>query len=103
MPVAVVGSEEIYPKLGDVPAVARLIGAPFFPSHADVPAGSARSASVPLPSKWRIEFCEPIETASYGPEAADDRALVLELSEQVREEIQQALYANLVKRGSAFM
>ena len=31
VPVAVVGSEEIYPKLADVPALARLIGAPFFP------------------------------------------------------------------------
>ena len=31
VPVAVVGSEEIYPKLGDVPPLARLIGAPFFP------------------------------------------------------------------------
>jgi hypothetical protein len=32
-----------------------------------------------------------------------DRALVLELSERVRAEIQQALYANLVRRGSAFI
>ena len=58
---------------------------------------------MPLPSKWRIEFCDPIETASYGPEGADDRALVLELSERVREQIQQALYANLVNRGPAFI
>ena len=58
---------------------------------------------VPLPSKWRIEFCEPIETASYGPDAAADRALVLELSERVRSTVQQALYENLVKRGNAFV
>ena len=31
VPVAVVGSEEIYPKLGDSAALARLAGAPFFP------------------------------------------------------------------------
>ena len=58
---------------------------------------------MPLPSKWRIEFCEPIETASYGPEAADDRALVFELSERVRDTIQEKVYENLVKRGSAFV
>ena len=58
---------------------------------------------MPLPSKWRIEFCDPIETASYGPEAADDRALVLELSERVRSTVQQTLYANLVQRGNAFV
>jgi 1-acyl-sn-glycerol-3-phosphate acyltransferase len=102
VPVAVVGSEEIYPKLADLPAVARLIGAPYFPVTPTFPLLGPLGI-VPLPSKWRIEFLEPIETASYGPEAAEDRALVLELSERVREEIQQALYANLVRRGPAFI
>ena len=102
VPVAVVGSEEIYPKLADLPAVARLIGAPYFPVTPTFPLLGPLGI-VPLPSKWRIEFLEPIETSSYGPEAAEDRALVLELSERVRGEIQQALYANLVRRGPAFI
>ena len=84
VPVAVVGSEEIYPKLADLPAVARLIGAPYFPVTPTFPLLGPLGV-VPLPSKWRIEFLEPIETASYGPEAAEDRALVLELSERVRD------------------
>jgi 1-acyl-sn-glycerol-3-phosphate acyltransferase len=102
VPVAVVGSEEIYPKLGEIPALARLIGAPFFPVTPTFPWLGPLGA-VPLPSKWRIEFCDPIETAGYPPGAVDDRALVFELSERVRETIQQAVYANLVKRGSAFV
>ncbi|MEA2400838.1 MAG: hypothetical protein QOK00_1241 [Thermoleophilaceae bacterium] len=102
VPVAVVGSEEIYPKLGDVPALARLIGAPFFPVTPTFPWLGPLGA-VPLPSRWRIEFCEPIQTAHYGPEAASDRGLVLELTEQVRDTVQQALYANLVRRGPAFV
>jgi 1-acyl-sn-glycerol-3-phosphate acyltransferase len=102
VPVAVVGSEEIYPKLGDVPPLARLVGAPFFPVTPTFPWLGPLGA-IPLPSKWRIEFCEPIETGSYGPEAAADRAVVLELSERVRETVQQALYANLVRRGPAFV
>jgi len=101
VPVAVVGSEEIYPKLADLPALARLIGAPFFPVTPTFPWLGPLGA-IPLPSKWRIEFCDPIDTAAYGPEAAADRALVLELSERVRETVQQALYRNLVRRGSAF-
>jgi 1-acyl-sn-glycerol-3-phosphate acyltransferase len=101
VPVAVVGSEEIYPKLGDLPAAARLIGAPFVPVTPTFPWLGPLGA-VPLPSKWRIEFCEPIETASYGPEAAADRALVLELSERVRETVQETVYRNLLLRGSAF-
>ena len=39
----------------------------------------------------------------HGPEAADDRGLVFEISEQVRATIQRTLYDNLVKRGSAFV
>jgi len=58
---------------------------------------------VPLPSKWRIEFGEPIETARFGSEAAEDRSFVFELSEQVREAIQNKVYENLVERGSAFL
>jgi len=102
VPVAVVGSEEIYPKLADLPWVARLIGAPYFPVTPTFPLLGPLGV-IPLPSKWRIEFLDPIETASHGPEGAEDRALVLELSERVRDQIQQALYANLVKRGPAFI
>jgi len=102
VPVAVVGSEEIYPKLADVPAVARAIGAPFFPVTPTFP-WLGPLGVVPLPSKWRIEFCDPIPTAHFGPDAANDRGLVLELTDQVRDTVQQALYANLVRRGSAFV
>jgi 1-acyl-sn-glycerol-3-phosphate acyltransferase len=102
VPVAVVGSEEIYPKVGDVPPLARLIGAPFFPVTPTFP-WLGPLGVVPLPSKWRIEFCDPIETAHYGADAAADRALVLELTERVRDTVQQAVYANVVRRGPAFV
>jgi 1-acyl-sn-glycerol-3-phosphate acyltransferase len=101
VPVAVVGSEEIYPKIADSQLLARLIGAPFFPITPTFPWLGPLGA-IPLPSKWRIEFCEPIDVSGYGPDAAENRALVFELSERVRETIQQKLYENLVKRGSAF-
>jgi 1-acyl-sn-glycerol-3-phosphate acyltransferase len=102
VPVAVVGSEEIYPKLGEAPLLARLTGAPYFPLTPTFPWLGPLGA-VPLPSKWRIEFCEPIETTSYGAAAAEDRALVLELAERVRDTIQRKLYENLVERGPTFL
>lgn len=102
VPVAVVGSEEIYPKVADSRLLARLIGSPYFPITPMFPALGLLGV-VPLPSRWRIEFCEPIDLSGYGPEAAEDRALVFELSERVRETIQDKLYENLVKRGSAFL
>lgn len=102
IPVAVVGSEEIYPKVGESRLLARLTGAPYFPITPTFPLLGPLGA-IPLPSKWRIEFGEPIPTAQYGPDAADDRTLVFDLSERVREEIQRMVYENLVKRGSAFI
>jgi 1-acyl-sn-glycerol-3-phosphate acyltransferase len=101
VPVAVVGSEEIYPKLGDAKPLARAVGAPFVPITPTFP-WLGPLGTIPLPAKWRIEFCKPIEVAEYGPDAAEDRRLLFDLSEQVRETIQGKLYENLVKRGSAF-
>ena len=102
IPVAVVGSEEIYPKIGESPLLARAIGAPYFPLTPTFP-WLGPLGVVPLPSKWRLEFGQPIPTDEYGPDAAEDRALVFELTERVRDEIQRMVYENLVRRGSAFI
>jgi 1-acyl-sn-glycerol-3-phosphate acyltransferase len=102
VPVAVVGAEEIYPMLGDSRALARIAGAPFAPVTPTFPLLGPLGL-VPLPSRWRIEFCEPVDLSEYPPEAAEDRRLVFELAEQIRATIQAKVYDNLVKRGSAFL
>jgi 1-acyl-sn-glycerol-3-phosphate acyltransferase len=102
IPVAVVGGEEIYPKIADAPGLARLLGAPFLPITPTFP-WLGPLGLIPLPARWRIEFCEPIDLSGYGPDAAADKALLFDVSEQVRETIQAKLYENLVKRGSAFL
>jgi 1-acyl-sn-glycerol-3-phosphate acyltransferase len=101
VPVAVVGAEEIYPKLAESQTLARLLGAPFVPITPTLP-WLGPLGLIPLPSRWRIEFCEPIDLSQYPPEAADDRALLFEISERVRDTIQEQLYEALVRRGSAF-
>jgi 1-acyl-sn-glycerol-3-phosphate acyltransferase len=102
VPIAVVGSEEIYPKVGESRALARATGAPFVPLTPTFP-WFGLLGLIPLPSRWRIEFCEPIDLSEHPPEAADDPRVVFDLSEEVRETIQSKLYENLVKRGSAFL
>jgi hypothetical protein len=67
-------------------------------------ASRARSrGAIPLPSRWRIEFCDPIDLADYGADRVDDRSLVLEITESVRDTVQRKVYENLVKRGSTFV
>jgi 1-acyl-sn-glycerol-3-phosphate acyltransferase len=102
IPVAVVGAEEIYPKIAESGTLAKLLGAPFVPITPTLP-WLGPLGLIPLPSRWRIEFCEPIDLSEYPPEAADDRALLFEISERVRDTIQEQLYEALVRRGSAFL
>ena len=102
IPVAVVGSEEIYPKIGESRVLARALRAPYFPITPTFPL-LGPLGTIPLPSKWHIEFGTPIRTDTYGANAADDRTLVFELSERVRDDIQRMVYENLVRRGRAFI
>ncbi|AWB93557.1 lysophospholipid acyltransferase family protein [Aeromicrobium chenweiae] len=101
VPVSIVGAEEIYPLVGNVPSLARLLGLPYLPITPFFPLLGPLGL-IPLPSKWIIEFGEPIRTDAYEPEAADDPMLLFNVTDQVRETIQQTLYKLLVDRGNAF-
>jgi 1-acyl-sn-glycerol-3-phosphate acyltransferase len=101
VPCAIVGAEETYPMVGNLRSVARLFGLPYLPVTPTFPLLGPLGL-IPLPSKWIVAFGEPVETASYGPAAADDPMLVFNLTDQVRESIQQALYTNLMQRRSVF-
>jgi len=101
IPTAIVGAEEIYPILGTLPTVARLLGVPYFPVTPTFP-WLGPLGMVPLPSKWIIGFGEPIRTDDLGESAADDPMTVLEITDLVRERIQQLLYRLLVDRESTF-
>jgi 1-acyl-sn-glycerol-3-phosphate acyltransferase len=50
----------------------------------------------PPPARWRIAFGDPLEVAHHGPPVAEDRALVLELADEIRARIQQKVYDSLV-------
>jgi 1-acyl-sn-glycerol-3-phosphate acyltransferase len=101
VPVAVVGSEEIYPMLANLRRVARLLGFPYFPVTPTFPALGPLGA-IPLPSKWVIEFCPPIETAQLGPDAVLDPMVLFDLTDQVRDTIQRTVHRNLLARRSVF-
>jgi 1-acyl-sn-glycerol-3-phosphate acyltransferase len=101
IPTAIVGSEEIFPLIARVPALARVLGLPYFPITPLFP-WLGPLGMIPLPSKWIIQFDEAITTDELGAGAADDPMIVFSITDQVRETIQQALYALLMQRRSAF-
>mgnify|MGYP001946918843 CR=1 FL=1 len=100
IPVSIVGAEEIYPLIGDIKPLARLLGLPYFPVTPLFPWLGPLGA-VPLPSKWLIEFGEPIPTEELDANP-DDPMVVFNLADQVRETIQQTLYRLLLRRNSVF-
>lgn len=101
VPVAVIGSEEIYPMLANIEPLAKMLRLPFFPVTPFFPWMGLLGA-IPLPTRWSITFCPPISTEEYGPEAADDSLIVFMLSEQVRCTIQETVNAKLKERKSIF-
>ncbi|GAA1880960.1 lysophospholipid acyltransferase family protein [Streptantibioticus ferralitis] len=101
VPCSIVGAEEIYPMVGNAKMLARLLGFPYFPLTPTFP-WLGPLGMVPLPTKWTIQFGEPIATDGFAPEAADDPMLVFNLTDQVRETIQHTLYKLLVQRRSVF-
>ena len=101
IPCSIVGAEEIYPIIGNMKTLARLLGAPYAPVTPTWPLLGPLGL-IPLPSKWIIEFGVPVDTASLRPGAADDPMLVFDLTDQIRETIQQTLYSLLMQRRSVF-
>ena len=101
IPTSIVGAEEIYPILSDAKLLARLLGLPYFPITPTFP-WLGPLGMIPLPSKWHIEFGEPIPTDVFTEGAADDPMLMFNLTDQVRETIQHTLYKLLMQRRSIF-
>jgi 1-acyl-sn-glycerol-3-phosphate acyltransferase len=100
LPAAVVGAEEIHPMLTKVEWLAKSVGIPYLPITPTFP-WLGPLGMVPLPTKWYIQFGEPLYfNSEYGAAGADDRILVNRLSEQVRSKIQEMVDDRLEKRRS---
>ena len=102
IPVAIIGAEEAYPMIGNLKFLARRFGAPYFPITPTFPLLGPLGA-IPLPSKWIIAFGEPIPMVQYGPKAVDDTQLVLEITDHVRQTVQDLINENLTKRRHTFI
>jgi 1-acyl-sn-glycerol-3-phosphate acyltransferase len=101
VPVSIVGSEEIAPMLYDARPLARLFGFPYFPVTPTFP-WLGPLGLVPLPSKWIAEFGEPIETEGVDEDAWQDPLTVFDMTDRVRDVIQQTLHRNLAARRSTW-
>jgi 1-acyl-sn-glycerol-3-phosphate acyltransferase len=98
VPVAIMGSEDVHPALFTSKRLAQLVRMVFPQQRVEEMAVWLNP--IPLPVRWQIRFLEPIDV---GP-ATDrpDRLTVLELAEEVRNRVQQALDRMLGERTTIF-
>jgi 1-acyl-sn-glycerol-3-phosphate acyltransferase len=101
IPAAIVGAEEIYPMVADWQELAARLRLPYFPVTPLFPWFGALGA-IPLPSKWLIEFCDPVPTDGFAPDQCDDDGVIAELADKVKDTIATKIYELLAERGPAF-
>jgi 1-acyl-sn-glycerol-3-phosphate acyltransferase len=101
IPCAVVGAEEIHPILARADWVGWPFGLPYFPLTPTFP-WLGPLGLIPLPTKWSIDFADPMSMDDYGPDAAEDPILVNRLSQEVRETVQKMIDGRLARRRSVW-
>jgi 1-acyl-sn-glycerol-3-phosphate acyltransferase len=100
VPIAVVGAEEAMPIFAHVPLLQRLTGLIYFPVNHAFPQFGLAAALMYLPAKFKIRFLEPVDLSAFGPDDADDMALVQEIGEGIRGRIQAQVGAMTAGRSS---
>ncbi|HXP21146.1 MAG TPA: lysophospholipid acyltransferase family protein [Streptosporangiaceae bacterium] len=101
IPCAIVGAEEIYPKVGDWPELAARLKLPYFPVTPLFP-WLGPLGVIPLPSNWIIEFCDPVPTDGFTADQCEDHDVISELADKVKDTIAGKIDELLAERGPAF-
>ena len=102
VPTAVVGAEEAMPIFAHVPLLQRLTGLIYFPINHAFPHFGLAAGLMYLPAKFKIRFLEPVDMSEYGPEDAEDMALVQSIAEDIRTRIQTELDRLVASRTSVW-
>lgn len=95
VPVAVIGAEEQYISVGNLEWAARALGFPALPI---VPQLLLPGGALPLPTKYRLHFGEPLR---FSGDPEDERT-VAEHVWLVRQTIQRLIMHGLERRRSVF-
>jgi 1-acyl-sn-glycerol-3-phosphate acyltransferase len=99
IPIAVVGAEEAMPIVWKSPQLAKLLGIPYFPVTANMLVGMPL---LNLPSKIRIRVLDPVHFDVEPDQPRYSRSRIMDESEHIRQQIQEALYDMLRARASVW-
>lgn len=102
IPLAVVGAEESMPILWKSNRIAKLLGVPYFPITANELLFGPLGFVAYLPAKFKIRVLPPIHFDVPPDQERYSRSRVMDETEHVRVQIQQALYDMLRTRRSVW-
>lgn len=103
IPIAVVGAEESMPTLVNLPPVAKLLGAPYFPITANqLLFGPLLGLVAYLPAKFSLQVLDAVHFDAAPDQPRYSKSLIMEEAEGIRQQIQEALHDMLRARQSVW-
>jgi len=103
IPIAVTGSEEAMPVLFRLPAVAKVLGLPYFPVTANVLALGPLGVLVPFPAKFTLRVLDPVSFDVPPDQERYSKSRVMDEAERIRSLIQESVYDMLRARRSVWL
>ena len=102
IPIAVVGSEEAMPVLLRLPTLAKALGVPYFPITANLLAFGPLGVVTPFPAKFKLRVLDPVRFDVPADQDRYSKSRIMEESEQIRSQLQEAVYDMLRERRSVW-
>ncbi len=106
IPIAVVGAEESMPMLANMAPLARALGAPYAPITANMlafgPLLGPLGALLYFPAKFKLRVLDPVHFDVPPDQPRYSRSRIMDESESIRQQIQEALYDMLRNRRSVW-
>ena len=103
VPIAVVGAEESMPIVYKSGALARLLGVPYFPITANMLVfGPVLGAVTYFPAKFKLRVLPPVTFDEPPDQPRYSRSRIMDESEAIRQQIQDALHDMLRHRASVW-
>ncbi len=101
IPIVTIGGDEIYPLLGNIKPLAKLLHAPYFPVTPFFPWLPFPLSIIPLPVKIMMCIWRPFKL-KYPSEVANDADLAAEIASDIQSDIQAKVNDLLEIRTSPF-
>jgi 1-acyl-sn-glycerol-3-phosphate acyltransferase len=102
IPIAVVGSEEAMPVVFRLPTLARALGVPYVPVTANLLAFGPLGVVMPFPAKFKLRVLDPVRFDVPPDQDRYSKSRIMEESERIRTQIQEAVYDMLRDRRSVW-